>query len=323
MTNRSKSALISIVAPLYNESGGVEQFHADLTKVLQQSVKLPYEIIYADDGSIDGTLEKVLKLARRDTHVRVAALSRNFGKEIAMTAGIHQARGDAIITIDSDGQHPVELIPDFIARWEAGNKVVAGIRTGNQKEGFVKRQGSRLFYGLFSRMTGLKLTPGLSDFRLIDASVRLEFLRMTERNRITRGIIDWLGYPASYVTFKANSRMAGQAGYSFKKLLKLAIDSVISLSISPLYLAAYLGAVVLPLSLLLGLGMVVNQLIGDPFNLNITGGAYVIVLMLFLIGILLISQGIIGLYLSHIHAETQNRPLYIINKANSKGIDES
>ena len=145
---------------------------------------------------------------------------------------------------------------------------------------------------------------------------------MTERNRITRGLIDWLGYDREYIKFSANPRIAGEAGYSFKKLLKLAIDSTISLSISPLYLSAYIGAFVLPVSTLLGVGMVINALVGDPLNLHATGGAYVLVLVLFLVGILLVSQGIIGLYLSHIHAETQNRPLYIIDKQRSVGFND-
>jgi len=312
---------VSVVIPVYNEQDGIETFHAALEHVLA-TLGLPYEIIYADDGSKDGTLRIIHALAKQP-YVRVVSLTRNFGKEVALTAGIHQAQGEAIITMDADGQHPVELLPEFIARWQAGSKVVTGIRTENQKEGFVKRLGSKFFYGLFGKLTGLKLRAGLSDYRLIDRSVRREFIRMTERNRITRGIIDWLGYPSDYIAFKAHPRITGQAGYSFRKLMKLAIDSVISLSISPLYMAAYIGAVVLPLSLLIGIAMVVNFAIGDPFGLHVTASAYVIVLMLFLIGVLLVSQGIIGLYLSHIHTETQNRPLYVVDTEQSRRINES
>jgi hypothetical protein len=168
----------------------------------------------------------------------------------------------------------------------------------------------------------MKLLPGSSDFRLIDRTVQQEFVRMTERNRVTRNLIDWLGYDRDYIYFKANARTHGEASYSFKKLFKLAVDSVISQSTSPLYVATYIGVIIMPLSLLLGVFMVVEMLIGDPLSLRVTGGAYVLVLVLFLIGILLLSQGIIGLYLSSIHNETQGRPLYIVDRAKSIGVHE-
>ena len=306
------SQLISVVVPLYNESAGISDFHKSLLGVLEKIDK-PYELIYVDDGSSDETSRLVKQFRGDDKKIRLIKLSRNFGKEIATTAGMHIARGQAIITLDADGQHPVELIPDFIKCWEGGSKVVIGLRTDNQKEGFVKRFGSKLFYKILNRFTKLKIDPRATDFRLVDNSVRTEFARMTERNRITRGLIDWLGYERSYIKFKANPRLSGDAGYSFAKLFKLAIDSIISLSVSPLYIVAYIGAIVLPISAATGLVMVVNAVVGDPLGLNATGTAYVVVLLLFLVGVLLVSQGIIGLYLSHIHTETQNRPLYIVD----------
>ncbi len=311
--------LLSVVVPLYNESGGLPDFHKKLLEVLEKSTGGAYEIIYCDDGSDDGTAQLVHEWHKHDPRVKLIKLSRNFGKEIATTAGIHAATGDAVITIDADGQHPIELIAEFVKRWRHGSKVVIGVRTENQKEGWVKRFGSKLFYGLFNRFTGMKLTPRATDFRLIDKSLQREFIKMTERNRITRGLIDWLGYDRDYIEFKANARPDGQAGYSFKKLFKLAIDSAISLSISPLYITAYIGAVVLPISTILGIAMIINAGLGDPLNLHATGSAYLVVLLLFLVGVLLVSQGIIGLYLSHIHTETQNRPLYVIDYEASAG----
>ena len=310
--------LISIVVPVYNESAGLRAFHESLLVVLEQATPM-YEIIYCNDGSVDDTLPQITEWCS-NKHVKLISLSRNFGKEIATTAGIHQASGRAIITIDADGQHPPELIPEFIDRWKAGSKVVIGVRTANKNEGVIKNVGSRVFYGLFSRMTGVKLLPGSTDFRLIDASVQQEFKRMTERNRITRGLVDWLGYERSYIYFRAKNRQAGDAAYSFQKLFKLAIDSVISLSVSPLYATAYIGVTVLLSASLLGLFMVGNFVFGDPAALHATGGAYMIVLALILIGILMVSQGIIGLYLSHIHAETQNRPLYVVDNDKSVGL---
>ncbi|HET7320033.1 MAG TPA: glycosyltransferase family 2 protein [Candidatus Saccharimonadales bacterium] len=319
---KAEDKLVSIVVPVYNEVLGLQAFHDSLVAVLQADTKIENEIIYVDDGSTDRTATLVRELHSKNPAVRLVRLSRNFGKEIATTAGIHEARGDCVITLDADGQHPVELIPEFLKRWQAGDKVVIGLRTANQREGLVKRYGSKLFYWLINRLAGVKLVPGATDFRLIDRTIQQEFVRMTEHGRITRGLIDWLGYQREYVPFKANPRLHGEASYSFSKLFKLAIDSVISLSVSPLFIAAYIGAVVLPLSVLVGLVMVVDALVGDPLNLNVSGSAYVVVLLLFLVGVLLVSQGIIGLYLSHIHTETQNRPLYVVDKQGSTGANE-
>jgi polyisoprenyl-phosphate glycosyltransferase len=317
MPRRSSSRLLSVVVPVYNEQAGLASFHASLVDQLDSLPEYGFEIIYCDDGSTDRTPEGLRTLAKTDRRVRLLSLSRNFGKEIATTAGIQAAQGTAILTLDADGQHPVDLLPKFINQWQAGNKVVIGLRTANQHEGLVKRWGSRLFYNLFNRFTKLQLIPGATDFRLIDQTVQADFLRLTEHNRITRGLIDWLGYERTYLPFTAKPRLHDGAGYSFRKLCKLAIDSVISLSSSPLYIVAYMGAIVLPISTVLALVMLGDAVLGDPFHWHATGGAYVLVLVLFLIGVLLLSQGIIGLYLSHIHSETQNRPLYIVNKDTS------
>jgi glycosyltransferase involved in cell wall biosynthesis len=317
--NASHASLISIVVPLFNEREVLPAFDASLRKVLATMPDQRYEIIYCDDGSYDGTLAIVQALCVEHDDTRLLRLSRNFGKEVATTAGIHAAKGDAIIMIDGDGQHPVELLPKFIQKWREGNRVVVGVRTANQREGMVKRLGSRMFYAIFNKLSGIKLVPGSTDYRLIDQAVQRDFMQMTERNRITRGLIDWLGYERAFVHFKAHPRLSGNASYSLNKLSRLAIDSVISHTLTPLYVTAYIGAVILPLSVLLGLLMLLNAVFGDPLSLHVTGSAYVMVLLLFLVSVLMVSQGISGLYLSHIHAETQNRPLYIIDeKASSQ-----
>lgn len=315
----TSNPVLSVVIPVYNESGSLGDLYTSLLAVLRR-LQLSYEIIFVDDGSTDDSAAYIGRWCDESSCVRLLRLTRNFGKEIATTAGIHLAGGQAVLTLDADGQHPVERIPEFVQAWQHGAKVVAGVRRSNMREGVVKRYGSKLFYTLFNRFAGAHLVPGTTDFRLIDRTVQEDFKRITERNRITRGLIDWLGYPAVYIEFDALPRSAGRPTYSFAKLMKLAVDSVVSLSISPLYLTAYIGAFVLPVSLLLGLGMTVNALLRDPLRLHATGGAYLTVFILFLIGILLVSQGIIGLYLSHIHTETQNRPLYVPDKAGSKGV---
>jgi dolichol-phosphate mannosyltransferase len=315
--NKKPAPTLSVVVPLYNEAASLPQLYESLKPVLE-SLQLPYEIIFVNDGSVDRSVEILAELAADDRTVRVLNLARNFGKEAAVTAGIHRAAGQATIMLDADGQHPVGAIPEFVACWQAGAKVVVG-RRSNRRTSVLKRLGARLFYGAFRRFTGIPIDLETSDFRLIDREVQAQFCTMTERNRITRGLIDWLGYERQYVLFEENARLAGTPPYSLRKLFKLAIDSAISLSTSPLYLTAYIGAVVLPLATLLGFGMLVNFVLRDPLHLHATGTAYLIVFVLFLIGMLLVSQGIIGLYLSHIHSETQNRPLYVVDESRSKG----
>jgi glycosyltransferase involved in cell wall biosynthesis len=311
-----KQPILSVVIPLYNEAAGIETFHKALAGVLD-ALKLSYEIIYCNDGSGDDTLQIVRGMARRKASVRYLSFTRNFGKELAVTAGIHAARGQAILMLDADGQHPVKRIPEFVEHWQAGAKVVVGVRTANHHQSWFKSAASAMFYKLFNRFSGTQLVPGSTDFRLIDQTVQRDFVRLNERNRITRGLIDWLGYKQEYIYFEAAERIAGEATYSMRSLMKLSIDSVVSLSVSPLYVVAYIGAIVLPVSILLGLVMFINDLIGDKLQFHATGSAYVTVLTLCLVGILMVSQGVIGLYLSHIHAESQNRPLYVVDADNS------
>lgn len=310
--------LISIVVPCFNEQDNISSFYKSLVLVLKKDSSHTYEIVYVDDGSTDQTLASLKGLATKDKRVRLVRLSRNFGKEVAVSAGIEQARGDAILMIDADGQHPPKLIPRFIKRWQKGAQVVVGVRQSSIHEGFAKKITSWLFYRLFNKVSGLYLVPNSTDFRLIDRTVQAEFIKLSERNRTARGLIDWLGFERDFITFKADSRIAGEATYSFNKLVTLALNSVVSLSLKPLYFSFYIGLVILPVSILLAGFSITEMLIGDPLGLKITGSAYLIMLTLFLVGLVLIAQGIAALYLSHIHTESQNRPLYVIDKKNSR-----
>lgn len=316
--------LLSIVVPAYNESEGIEEFHR---KLLLPSIKkfTNYEILYVNDGSKDDTLSKLSTIARSDKkgRVKVINLSRNFGKEIATTAGITTAHGDAIIILDADGQHPPKLIVDFVKKWEAGAQVVIGVRNSNTEEGFVKKFGSKIFYKLFNSYSGAAIVPRSTDFRLIDRAVQEEFIRCQERNRITRGLIDWLGFTRDYIEFDSPARLAGEASYRTTQLVKLALNSFVSLSLRPLEILAGIGAVVTSLSFLAGLFVILEQfLLGDPLKFHITGAAMLGIFITFLVGIVLTSQGIIAVYLSHIYTQTQARPLFVIDTKRSVNLHE-
>lgn len=307
--------IISIVIPVFNEAEGISIFH---DSVLNSIKKLNYkfEIIYINDGSTDKSLEILHKIAETDRSVKVINFSRNFGKEMATTAGMHESSGDAVIIIDADGQHPVELIPDFISKWESGVDVVIGVRESNQKEGFIKKGGSILFYSLLKQLGVKDVTPGSTDFRIIDKVVVDEFKTLTEHNRITRALIDWLGYDRDIIYFSAKAREYGSASYSVKKLTGLAFNGFVSLSFTPLYLAGYVGAFITTLSLIASVFIVIEKyILGDPLGLNVSGTALLALLLIFLVGIILVFQGLISIYLARIYTETQNRPLYIVRKS--------
>lgn len=304
-----------MVVPVYNESANIETFHNSLTAVLKKLKNKSFEVIYVDDGSTDNSNVIIKKLIKRDKRIKLIALTKNFGKEVATSAGLQKSCGDAVIMIDADCQHPIELIHLMIKKWQKNkSKVIVGVRKQNKNEGIVKHLGSWVFYKLFNSLTGFKLVPGSTDFRLIDRQVCTEFCKLTERNRITRGLIDWLGYKTSYVEFRANARQEGSSGYGTKKLIKLALTSFISLSFIPLYAMGYIGLILTPLSLMAGIFMIVEVLIlNDPLQLGITGSAFLGILTVFLVGLVLISQGLLALYISYIYEEVRNRPLYVVD----------
>ncbi len=316
--------LISIIIPIYNESEGIKTFHTKhLLPALAKEAPLSFEIIYVNDGSKDDTLKKIHSLTKEIFPIRIVNLSKNFGKEIATTAGIFQAKGDAIVIMDGDGQHPPAEIGRFIKEWQNGAQVVVGVRSSNEKEGVVKKYGSKFFYKLFNATAGHEIIPRSTDYRLIDRVVQKEFLSFSERNRITRGLIDWLGFDKTYITFSSPARIAGSASYSFNQLIKLAFNSFISLSLRPLFLVGWAGAAITLLSLIIGILVLIEQFIlGDPLNLNITGSALLGIFISFLVGIVLMSQGIMSVYLSHVHGQTQARPLFVINPKGSSLLNE-
>jgi len=314
--------MLSFVVPVYNEAEGIKLFHDSLLlPAVKKSCGDEYEIIYVNDGSRDDSLKIIQNIAAKNKRVRVVGLSRNFGKEIAVTAGISVAGGDATMILDADGQHPPERIGDFIAAWKKGAKVVVGVRETNQKEGIVKKLGSKIFYKMFNNLSGTTIVPRSTDYRLIDKIVREEFLKCSERQRITRGIIDWLGFKREYIYFDSPARLAGEASYSFRGLFKLAVNSFVSLTLKPLRMLAWIGVFITLISLVAGIAIFIEQFImGDPLQLQFTGSALLGIFITFLVGLILISEGLLAVYLSHIYEQAQGRPMFIIDSSESKNL---
>lgn len=318
MVKKETKPLVSVVVPVFNEAAGIIWFHEALTKYLEKQNSFLFEIIYVNDGSSD-TSQELLESLQFTGEVTVLELSRNFGKEAALSAGLATSKGDGVLCIDADGQYPIEHIAEFLEKWHNGADVVIGVRSKNQNEGAVKRYGSKAFYSIFNRFTEAEMVPKSTDYRLIDRKVVNEFNKLKENNRITRGLIDWLGFHRDYVYFDANERKFGNAGYSTKKLVKLAMNSFVSLSTGPLYFSGYLGLIFMVLSLFVGLFVVTEQLIlGDPLNLKITGTAVLGILIMFLVGVVLSAQGLIGLYIARVLGESQGRPLYVVRQTTKR-----
>ncbi|HAT74782.1 MAG TPA: glycosyltransferase, partial [Candidatus Moranbacteria bacterium] len=296
--------LISIIVPVYNEEKNIPFFYEKIQLVLNGSSCL-WELIFINDGSCDKSLVELEKISKEDGRVRVIDFSRNFGKEVAMTAGINQCAGNACVILDADLQHPIEKIPEFIEKWEAGAEVVIGVREKNKGEGLVKKIGSYFFYKMINRISDMEIITRATDFRLLDRAVIDEFNKLTEKNRMTRALIDWLGFRREYIYFEANERIYGKPSYNFFKLMRLAFNSMISFSFFPLRLAGYLGIIITIFSFLLGMFMFITNYVTR--SLNFSGSAILAVIILFLIGIVLICLGFIALYIANIHTEVSGR----------------
>ncbi len=303
--------IISIIIPVYREANNLPLLYRRLEVVTASLPDYAWEYILVNDGSPDHSLEVLHRLAQQDRKFKVLDLSRNFGKEIALTAGVHEAENvDAVICMDADLQHPPELIPNLLAEWEKGAEVVATIRISIEKQPFLRRVGSHLYYWLMSKISGLKMVSQTTDFRLYDKKVVAAFRHATERERMFRGIMDWMGFRRVYIEFKADARNDGDAGYSYGKLWRLAVNSITAFSLWPLRLTGYLGVFISGISGLLLLWMLVNYLIYGAF----TPLAIVLMANTFLIGIVLMSIGLVALYIGTIHTEVINRPLYIVRE---------
>ena len=314
--NLESKKLISIIIPSYNEEKNISLIYKAICDEWKKSLedKYDFELIFVDDGSVDASVKEIEKIVKKDDKVKLLEFSRNFGKELATTAGINKCKGDACIMMDADLQHPVEILPEFIRRWQKEDiEVLIGVRKSSKSDSFIKRWGGAIFYKIMKLISDVPIVPHATDYRLLDREVIDAFNKLPERNRITRGLIDWLGFKRRLLYFEANERLRGAASYSTFKLIKLAITSVISLSLFPLRFAGYLGGVIMASSLVLGIIMAADRYT-SILSLDFSGTAILVDIILFLIGIVLVSLGLLAFYIGHIYHESQGRPLYIIRK---------
>ena len=303
---------IAIVVPVYREERNILKLYNRLETVTTPISDIKWEYIFVNDGSPDGSFVILKHLASQDGKVKVVDFSRNFGKEIALTAGVHASDADAVICMDADLQHPPELIPKLVEAWKRGAEVVATIRVSIDNQPLLRRVGSSVYYWLMGKISNLDMASKTTDFRLFDKKVVDAFRPVTERERMFRGIIDWMGFKKEYVEFHADAREEGTAGYSYGKLWRLAVSSITSFSLFPLRITTYLGLLISLTSSAILIWMFVMRFFFDPRYF--TSLAIVVVINMFLNGIVLMSIGLVAIYIGTIHTEVINRPLYIVRE---------
>jgi polyisoprenyl-phosphate glycosyltransferase len=307
--------VLSVVIPLKDEVTNVRPLVDQLQTVLDD-VTDRWEVVFVDDGSSDGTYPLLVEIHESDARFRIVRLSRNFGHQIAISAGLDFARGSAVITMDGDLQHPPDVIPELVRHWRGGAQVVYGVMTSRHGESSVKATTARVFYWTLSKLTDIDVPPNAGDFRLVDRTALDAFLRLRERNRYLRGMFSWVGFEQQGVPYTSPPRAAGQTKYTFGRMVRLATDAIVGFSDRPLRLALNLGFVVSLGAILLGLSAVVSKLLGV---LVVPGWTSVMVLVGVVGGVQLIVMGIIGEYVGRIADEVKQRPLYVVRAVHGVG----
>jgi glycosyltransferase involved in cell wall biosynthesis len=301
---------LSLVVPCHNEALNLQAFYEKIASTLNP-LKVAYEIIFVNDGSQDDTLNILKSLQAAHKNIRIIDFSRNFGKEAALTAGLDYATGDAIIPIDADFQDPPELIPQMIDLWHEGYEVVLAKRKTREGETFLKRATAKLFYKVFSVLSNTPLPENAGDFRLLDKKVVKSIKHIQEKNRFMKGIFAWVGYKTITLKFDRPARKHGATSWSYKKLIKFALDGIFSFSTLPLKIWLYIGSFISLISFSYAIFLILRTLI---YGTDLPGYASIMVAILFMGGIQLISLGVIGEYIARIYKETKNRPIYLISK---------
>jgi len=298
----------SIIAPIYNELESLPELYRRVTTVMDDNGE-SWELVLVDDGSTDGSTEKILELAKQDDHVRAVIFARNFGHQIAITAGWDYARGRAIVIIDADLQDPPEIIPELAKKWKEGYEVVYAVRAEREGEAWFKKLTAAFFYRLIYLITDVKIPLDTGDCRLMDRKVVDVLKQMPERHRFPRGMSAWVGFRQVGVPYKRAARYGGVTKYPFKKMLKLALNAITSFSYFPLQVATFFGFASAGLAILAIPVVIYLRVAGIP---QFTGQATTLIAVLFLGGVQLISLGILGEYIGRLYDEAKGRPLYIV-----------
>lgn len=302
---------LSLIVPMHNEEAGIATFAARIQQVLGQ-LHVEYEILCIDDGSKDGTYAALTQWRDIQPRVKIIRLSRNFGKEAALTAGLDHASGKAVIPIDADLQDPPELMLDMVAKWREGFKVVLAVRKSRRYDSFFKRLTARGFYGLMRRISAISIPPDSGDFRLMDRQVVEAIKRLPERTRFMKGIFAWAGFSTATVEFERPERFAGSTSWNYRKLWNFALDGIFSFSTLPLRIWTYLGMFISLMAFFYAGFLIVRTIIQGA---DVPGYASMMTAFLFMGGIQLMSLGILGEYVGRIYRETKQRPIYIVESA--------
>jgi glycosyltransferase involved in cell wall biosynthesis len=306
-----RSIVLSVVVPCMNEEEVLRQTHQHLVAVLQKSA-MNFEIVYVDDGSADSTPEVLRELQMSDTKIRVIQLSRNFGHQVAITAGLEHASGDAVVIIDADLQDPPEVILEFLAKWLDGYDVVYGVRAERDGESAFKRLSAKVFYRFFSHMSDTQMPLDTGDFRLLDRRVVDALISMPERDRFVRGMVSWLGFSQIAVSYHRASRAAGTTKFSLFKMVRFALDGIFSFSILPLRLATWIGFAASGVAVAGIIAVLLERFFQVPGLVK--GWPSAVIGELFIGGAQLVCLGIIGEYVGRIYGESKRRPLYIVRE---------
>lgn len=303
--------LVSYIFPIYNESGNIDLLYKTIDKLLKTNKKYDYEIIFVNDGSRDNSLELLTQIQKKDSRVTVIDFSRNFGHQIAVTAGLDHAEGDAVIIMDSDMQDPPKVSFELIKKWEEGYEVVYAQRR-SRKDTWFKKFTANMFYRTLQKLADIDIPRNTGDFRLVDRKVVDELKKFKEHNRFLRGMVSYIGFTQIAVQFDRDERHAGETGYPLKKMLKFAADGIFSFSTYPLKLIRNVGFAIASLAFL-GILYAIFMKIFFP-EITIEGWTFIVISILFMGGVQLVMLGVLGSYIGRIYTESQDRPLYMISR---------
>lgn len=300
---------ISLIVPCYNEESNIEPFHNAIIETFKSIPEADFELMYVNDGSKDSTLQKIEKLNQEDPRVKCISFARNFGKEAALFAGIRNVTGDCAVILDADLQHPPIVIIEMYKKWKEGFEVIEGVKTDRGKEGIFHKIFTKIFYGMISNAVGMDMKNS-SDYKLLDRKVINELANLKERNTFFRALSFWVGFNKTTVYYEVAERCAGVSKWSTKSLIKYAINNVICFSYTPLHIVTFLGVAFI----LVGLGISIDAIISYFRGIATKGFPTLVILLLLGFGAIMLSLGIIGIYLAQIYDEIKGRPQYIIGK---------